>query len=78
MWSKGVVSMLTTDKLYVACNKYNWCTSATTATYDKILKMPNRFETKDIALAIWLVTNDGQSYDSIYSKLKSISRRNRV
>ena len=70
--------MLNTDLLYQACNKYNWCTSATTATYDKILKMPNGFETKDIALAIWLVTNDGQSYESIYFKLKSISRRKRL
>lgn len=66
--------MLNIDKLYWACNKYHWCTHATTATYDKILKMPEMgFETKEIAWSVYLVSN--AEYLDILDKLKALSRR---
>lgn len=68
--------MLDIHKIYQACNKYQWCTSATNATYDKILKMPSMgFSTKEIAWSIYLVTNSGETYESILEKLKTLSRK---
>lgn len=66
--------MLDKNKIYQACNTYHWCTHATTATYDKILKMPKMgFETREIAWSIYLVSN--AEYLDILEKLKSLSRK---
>ena len=66
--------MLSMDKLYTACNKYNWCTYAINQTYDKILHMPSQgYETKEIAIAIWAVSNE-PDFNVVFDKLKSLSR----
>lgn len=70
--------MLNSDILYSACVSNRWCTSATNATYEKILCLPRLgLSTKEIALSIWLVSNDkGETFESIYDKLKVLSRKN--
>lgn len=70
--------MLNSDILYSACVSNRWCTSATNVTYEKILSLPILgLSTKEIALSIWLVSNDkGETFESIYNKLKVLSRKN--
>lgn len=49
--------ILTVDKVYQACNKYQWFTGGTTSQYEKMFdKVANGASLKEVAQMIWLCT----------------------
>ena len=49
--------LLTIEKVYRVCNKYQWFTGGTNSQYDKLFeRIENGASLKEIALMIWLCT----------------------
>lgn len=65
---QGVIRMgkpvLTVERVYRACNKYQWFTGGTNSQYEKMFnKIENGVSLKEVALMIWLCTPDAVEGD---------------
>ena len=55
---------LSTDKLYLLCNKYQWFTAGDSCQYAKLFEKNNRGATLEtLALIIWLCSSNATEKD---------------
>ena len=66
--------MIYKDDVYKLCVQKGYFTRGTNEQYYKMFNMLNVFSMKDVAVVIWLCSDNRFSFDSIYTEIKKLNR----